>query len=223
MYKRKLKRATSRVSKKRRSSVAFRGRYASSGAEMKYFDTLIGDQSLSATTGLILAPSLNLMQQGNGETDRIGRKCVIQSVHIKMRVRQAAATSTVTTDNLVRIMVYHDKQSNGGPATAALLLTTDDILSFRNLQTTGRFRILYDTTRAVYTPLSGNGTASVSGEKQLYVKMNKKCNIPLEFDASTGAISDLTTNNIGIAVWIQDTAPAVVFQVSARVRFSDGS
>lgn len=195
--------------------------YAVPSGELKFFDTAVGDQSVSGTTGVVLSSSLNLIEQGNTGSDRIGRKVTLRSVHLKFKVRQAAASGSTTTDNLFRIMVYHDKQCNGGAATAALLLASDDILGYRNLDNSSRFKILYDTTRAVYTTLSGNGTTSVSGEKQVYINVNKKCNIPLEFDASTGAITDLTSSNVGVIVWIQDSAPAVVFQMNARVRYSD--
>ncbi len=133
-------------------------------------------------------------------------------------VKIAAASGTTTTDNIYRVMIYHDKQTNGGAATAALLLAEDDMLAFRQLQQSGRFRILFDKTRPITT--TGMGSATTAGETQHFVDVDVPLNVPLEFDASTGAITDLTTNNIGLVVWNQETA-TITYQARVRVRFSD--
>lgn len=104
--------------------------------------------------------------------------------------------------DLIRVMVYWDKQTNG---TVAL---TNDILeeglalaenSFRNLSNNKRFTVLMDKrfimNPAVYSSLQDLTNTTI---KNLEYYIN--CNIPIEFDAITGTIGNIKSNNIGILV-----------------------
>ena len=195
------------------------GRYAGRGAELKFFD---GTKASTATGtgGTIFNDSLVLIQQGAGESNRIGRKCVVKSIHLRGQVLLAAKTSSNQTSDVVRIMLYWDKQTNGAAATVANILASADSDAFRNLQNSGRFRILYDKwTNMSALSGQGDGTTFAYGEVAKHFRINKRCHVPLEFDASTGAITDLTTNNIGVLVISQAGAASVEY--NWRIRFSD--
>lgn len=117
-------------------------------------------------------------------------------------------------------MVYWDKQSNGAAATVANLLAGTDINEFRNLQQTGRFRTLHDKIYTLSaTAGSGNGTTSKFGKQVRRFKVNKNVVIPLTFDGNAGAITDLTTNNLGVMV-ISESSYAYI-KYKWRLRFSD--
>lgn len=123
----------------------------------------------------------------------------------------------------IRVIVYHDKQASTGNATTALLLDTgaaQDFLAFRNLDQTGRFRFLMDKVYTLNSPGgAGNGTSDNSLGLERHGVFNYKCNMPILYSASTGAIGDLTSNNIGILV-IADTTDGR-FVCQARVRYTD--
>ena len=69
------------------ASVGYYGRYKAVGLpeEKKFFDgELTSTAVLSA--GAIITPSMNLITTGTGESNRIGRKCKVVSLHIKGRL-----------------------------------------------------------------------------------------------------------------------------------------
>ncbi len=87
--------------------------------------------------------------QGDGESQRDGRTYFIHSIHIRCNIEAASQESQVTPlSNLRgRICLVWDTQTNGTQLTATDVMDgggTDDILAFRNLQHSKRFRILWD-------------------------------------------------------------------------------
>jgi hypothetical protein len=69
-----------------------------------------------------------------------------------------------------------------------------------------------------YTAGGGNGTASQYPEIVRYFNINTECNEQLEFDASTGSITDLTSNNFGILA-ISETNNTSTIAYQWRLRF----
>lgn len=198
------------------------GRYASK--ETKFLDTSIGDTATTVTGVILNSGTINVIPQGVTESSRVGRKCTLTSIHIKGKVRLGVTATSSEACNLYRIIVYQDKQANGATAAVSDILETTDILSFRNLENTGRFVIHYDETKAINANAgAGNGTTNTFSETMHFFRFNKKCNIPLEFDnsASTGAIGTIRSNNLGMLILCQDAAVAPVCQFEVRVRFSD--
>lgn len=206
------------------ASSAPRGFSAVPSSEVKFLDTSIADVSTTQAGVILNSGSINVIPQGVTESERVGRKCVVRSIHIKGKVRLGVTATSSEACNLYRIIVYQDKQCNKATAAITDLLQTADILSFRNLENSGRFNFLYDKTRAINASAgAGNGTTNTFAETFHYFSFNKKCNIPLEFTntASTGAIGTITSNNLGMAIFCQDTAVAPVCQFEVRIRFSD--
>lgn len=196
------------------------GRYTR-GGEMKFKDTTI---SISGNTSGALGTSFNLVAQGDTEQERNGRKITVKKVHFRGQV-DFNATSTITQDS-ARIIFYLDKQANGAVATVAgILQGTPNALSFNNLSNSSRFVILkdyyipFDTPNFAFVPSTD---AFVGGTNTVKISFNKKCNIPIEFDASatTGAITTIRSNNIG-CMMITDEASTCVLVGVARIRFSD--
>jgi len=119
-------------------------------------------------------------------------------------------------------MVVLDKQCNGAAPNVDDILETTDWQSFNNLANKNRFRTLYDKT-FVLNPLSasGDGTANDFGEYDRAFTFFKKCSIPIEFDSTTGAITEIKSNNLVILA-ISDTSNTVTTMNSKiRLRFSD--
>ena len=185
--------------------------------EIKFFDTA-KSTTTAASSGTVLSSSLVLIEQGNGESNRIGRKCVVSSLHMRGKIHLPTTTPNQSAD-VCRIIVYVDRACNGLAATVALLLASADYRSFRNLDNSGRFRTLMDQSFAINIQgAAGDGTTNATNEAMLAWSLNKRVTVPLEFDASTGAITDLTGSNIGV-IAISDSGLAEVDYI-ARVRFS---
>ncbi len=197
----------------------FAGRYFPSGGEQKFFDTTRADTAM-ASAGAIANASLVLIPQGVTESTRVGRKCVLRRLMFKGQLIQPTGTNLAASGAKGRVIVYQDKQTNGATAAVTDILDTASVNSFRNLANSGRFKILYDKTFNMSNRASsGDGTTSDVAEWMHPWEFYKECNIPLQYDNTTGAITELTTNNIGVLTIANEGA--TTFGYVCRVRFSD--
>ncbi len=196
--------------------------HASNGHELKFHDVNLDDAVISATG--TVTPSVNLIAQGVTESERVGRRCTIKSIFWRWECNLPAVDAQALPDNgdVVRFIMYVDKQANGAAAAVTDILESADHLSFNNLSNSGRFRTLYDYNMVMnYDTLASDGAGVVSSAFRTYRgKFYKKCNIPLEFDASTGAITEIRSNNI--AVLLISRSGKAVFVSKIRLRFNDG-
>lgn len=202
------------------------GRYAN-GGELKFLDTQV-DDAVVASGSTIAADTINIIAQGVLENQRVGRKCTIKAINWRWTLRILNTGTIGNTSDIVRIILYLDKQTNGAPATAILILEAGagsvDFQSYNNLENKGRFRILYDKTVTMQC-MSGSGRGTTDtlafGEGQKHGSFYKKCNIPIEYDnsASTGVLTTIRSNNLGVLLLSQDGN--CVFTSKFRLRFSD--
>ncbi len=169
------------------------------GKELKFFDDTV-DDVLVSTGGTIISPSSNTIQQGTGEKERIGRKCIIRQIDWKIRIGLVTTTNPTFSHDLVRLILYVDKQCNGAAATVLDILETASVLSFRNLANTNRFQVLFDRSYSINATAGGGSGAGdwESGGVEKRTKYHKNCFIPIEFSGTTGAITEIQSNNIGI-------------------------
>ncbi len=194
------------------------GRFAN-GGENKFFDTARASVAIG-TGGTITNLSLNLIPQGVTESTRVGRKCTIKGLFIKGQLFLNEVTDGSSSADVARVIIYHDKQANGTTAAVLDILETATLNSFRNLSNSNRFRILHDKTMNLAIPsAAGNGTTQEWGRVMKNFKINKKLSMPIEFSATTGAITEIRSNNIGVLM-ISSAGFATVLY-TARVRFSD--
>ncbi len=200
------------------------GRFSGPGAELKFLDTT-RDFAAFTAAGIIYDESLNIIPQGNTESERVGRKVVIRHLSFKGILQSGTATTATSTDQMLRIIVYCDKQTNGATATVTGILETADPLSHYNLANQNRFKILYDQLMGVPVNAMAQTAAgtftTVSTDRKWEVSM--RLNIPIEFDnsATTGVITSIRSNNIGIlGVGFSDSGPSLLRYI-ARIRYSD--
>ncbi len=206
----------------------FYGRFGPAGTrgsapgELKFFDTTKAFTASSAT-GVILNNSLNLIPQGVTESERVGRKCTIRGLYIKGIMKLLNAGTAATVSETYRLIVYLDKQANGAAATVTDILESADVNSFRNLANSQRFVILSDQVDNISaTAGAGNGTTDNFAEVQKAIGCAKpKLNVPIEFSSTTGALTEIKSNNIGVLI-IGETGTNTNIEYIARVRFSDG-
>jgi len=202
----------------------FYGRYAGRNAELKFFDTTLTG-TLDSTGELLpgggTTTGLNLIPQGITESTRIGRKCVIK----KISIQGYLYTSTADGSDTFRIHLVLDKQANGAYPAYSDIVTASALTGFNNLSNSQRFKILKTWKGPINTTgVTTNFDANTRFYPAVYkkIKYNKKCNIPLEFSSTTGAITELKSNNlIFIAQSVLDDKTN--FVLNTRLRFSDGS
>ncbi len=200
---------------------ALRGRYAGVALpELKFHDVDLDDAVV--TTGAAITGTVIIIPQGVTEKQRVGRKCTIMSIGWRFQIRLPAGTTEGTTSDTVRVMLYLDKQCNGATAAVAQILETDDFQSFNNLANKGRFRTLMDRTFSLSSPSGGTSAAGVDqfGEMVMDDSFYKSCSIPIEYDSTAGALTEIRSNNIGVLLISSDGLCAFVSKF--RFRFSDG-
>ncbi len=203
----------------------FYGRYAGSGGgEQKFHDVDVDDAVVTAAGTIQNTGSVNLIAQGTSESERIGRKVTIRKILWRYNVSLPALASTQNPGNdEIRVIMYLDKQANGATATVTGILASDDFQSFNNLSNTSRFRILMDRVHGPFKRTAGAGAGGAendwSGEAANYTFF-KTCNIPLEFSSTTGAITELRSNNIGVLL-LSRAGSILTFGSKLRLRYSD--
>lgn len=193
-------------------------RYALPGTELKFLDNI--DAPVTAPTTGIIQPSLALIPQGVGESQRIGRKTTVKKIFIRGVIALPSASLTNQSSDIIRIMVYQDKQANGAAAAVTDLIETADQSSFMNLQNSMRFRVLSDKKYSLNSSACAwTGSSWTTGINSRAFKVSISCNIPLEFSGATGAITELRSNNIGVML-ISESGLATAGYYT-RIRFSD--
>ncbi len=200
--------------------VGYYGRFTGPSGEMKFKDTVLND----AVVAEALQPfQLLTIPEGNGESERIGRKITIKKVHIRGVFTLAPQTSISLTATQITAMVVQDTQTNGIIIDALDLLEVNTFDSFRNLAESQRFKILYRETFILKAHSGGLNDAPVwnSGEDVVGVNINLNVNIPIEYnnDLTDGTITTIRSNNIYF-VTLSNSGIAAS-EIRARVRYTD--
>lgn len=188
--------------------------------ELKFLDKST-IQTIPAA-GLIHELSINLIPQGVTESQRVGRKCTIKSVHARIQIEIPSATDPIDASDTLRVIIYLDKQANGATAAVADILEVIDYTSYFNLENSSRFLILHNKFIPINATAAAIGVGALgftSNRGQLFYQWSKRCNIPIEFSGVTGAIGEVRSNNIGILAISE--GGEVRLETRTRVRFSD--
>ncbi len=198
-------------------SAGFFGRF-SKGGELKFHDIDMDDAVIAG--GMNVQAIINAIPQGTTEVQRIGRKCTIRSIGWRFACTLPNSTTSANTSDVVRVMMILDKQCNGALPANTDIVESSDYQSFNNLGNKNRFRTLFDKTYDLTTSAGGgDGTTEDYGEDILTDSFFKRVNIPIEFDSTTGAITEIRSNNI--IVMLGSRSGLAGFDSKIRLRFSD--
>ncbi len=188
----------------------------STSAELKFHDLDIDDAVIAAAT--ISQVSCNIIAQGLTESTRVGRKVTVKRILWRYEVKGFANTND--NGDVVRVILYLDKQTNKATAAVTDILESADYQSFNNLANRGRFRILHDKTFDMqHQAAAGDGTTNIFMETHQSFFFVKDVSIPIEYNAGAGAITEQTSNNIGVLLLSKNANSA--FFSKMRLRFSD--
>lgn len=200
------------------------------GIERKFADFEESNQVFSITWVTMQDGTIKCISgvvQGDGESNRDGRVYNITSLHIKgfIELLGSEGQTAPLGDTLARVCVVLDTQTNGAELTATDVMDgaqTDDVNSFRNLQFTGRFRVLKDHLFRI-PGQSGSMTSGANVFDQGPVKIPFNWNfvfkkpIKVTCSATTGVIGAITDNSIQI-IGVADTA-LTLLNYQARIRY----
>ncbi len=205
------------------------GRYAhaNGSGELKFHDVQVDEAAADWSAGIIQnSGTLNVIPQDVTEKTRVGRKVSIKSIMWRGAFFTTALSNSATVQNseVVRVIIYLDKQCNGATAAVTDILETAGFQSYRNLSNSARFVTLMDKTFNVLPePPCGTGAVNDQGQRTTNKSFYKKCDIKLEYDdsAQTGAIGTIRSNNIGMMIISRTAATNVGMSGKVRMRFSD--
>lgn len=206
------------------------------GLEKKFVDyEYVGGNMSHTVAGSEVDPAtvncLNAVAQGDGESQRDGRRCTITSVHVSgyIRRQRQALSSDAAVAVRVKLVLLLDTQTNGAQFNAedVFVEPTNGVLAsctFRNLQYQKRFRVL-GTKIITLNPQSGAGPHIDYlhwGEGMEAFEFHKEFKSGLEVNHSgtTAAVSSITDNSIHLMAVVDEsnTGHAMLSYVS-RVRF----
>lgn len=202
--------------------------------EVKFLDGNLPSQTIGgAGTDIIVQPTLpgvgpntTLLQipQGTGMSQRIGKRVTLKSIDMKIYVENATTAGAVASQFAWALVL--DKQCNGSlPNNSAVFAgpgTTSGshklALCRPEMENSLRFRIL--KRGVVSFPNPGNGA---SGDQKFpkLIQFHKKLNLTLDYNGTTGDLSELRSNNLILWVGVTQTTHAVTMYASYRLRYED--
>jgi len=196
----------------------FYGRFSKGSGEQKFFDTALAF-SFDTTGEVPATGQLVLIPQGVTESTRVGRKCVIKSIQLHGIATFVPAAAAVATE-ITNLFLILDKQCNGAAAGVTDVFTSADLWdAFHNLSNSGRF-VIIKKWRWSFQP--GAGATTAYNDVVKHFEFYKKCNIPIEFSSTTGAITEIRSNNLFLMAGGSRTDDLVTVNGACRVRFTDG-
>lgn len=179
------------------------------GAELKFHDTPLTTTTVS-NAGAVLS-NLTTVTQGVEDEQRIGRAITVENVLVRGQVQIPAGS---TSTDRVRIMVVQDRQTNKATYSTSDLLEHGKIDSFRNLSNAKRFNVLLDKFIDLNVPAGVTGSF---GAVTHSFKTSRSCNIEVEYDGTTGSVSELVGNSITVFAISQSGVATILYE--SRIRF----
>lgn len=194
-------------------------------AEIKNFDvlntvSLALTNPLSVSVGSVTGAPLELLTQGVGENQRIGRKICVKSVHFRGNCEFVPQAASQGWDRAV-IMLVLDTQCNGAfPANPPtdVFSSTNPAAFLLNLDNTNRFRILKTWSNDFNASVQDVGGVTLANQIR-HVDMYVPMNMEVMYSAATGAIAEIRDNNLFLAYGSSNGE--CIFGGSSRVRFTD--
>lgn len=184
--------------------------------EVKFFDTDL-NFPIDATGEVPATGQLSLIPQGDTGSTRDGRQCVIKSIQIKGIVifTPAAAATAASIGYLALIL---DKQCNGAPAAVTDVFTSTNMATnLINLNNSERFMTL---KKWKFNMTAQAGVTAAYNESVRAIDFFKKCNIPMNFSSTTGAITEIRSNNVFLIAGSSNSDDLITLVGTCRLRFT---
>ena len=186
------------------------------GLERKFFDTSNVADALAATTDMtasMLDPAtllgLNVVAQGDGASERDGRKISMTSIMVTGEVTRpsASAQTAMVNPGIVTLYLVLDTQTNAAQTTSQNIFVNPsaDVRSnpgaLRNLEFSNRYRVLAKWTRAMPQQTTGNdaaGTFDINGvDVPFTLSANlKRLETHYKIGGTTSVIANIVDNSI---------------------------
>lgn len=170
----------------------------------------------NARIDLVANTPLNGIAQGDGHSQRDGRKVTLASVHVNGVINVDTQYSTT-----VRVAIVMDKYCNGtalDPIDVFDDQTTSylDICAFRNLDNVQRFDVIHDETFDICPDISNNGATQLNNYASHHFKINKKLSEVVNYSDTSAVIGSIADKALYLLIWSSRTGQ---YNVVSRVRY----
>lgn len=151
---------------------------------------------------------INLIAQGDTESDRQGDSVMLKQVHCNMRLTiNSAASNTV-----VRVILFLYKQPQGATPTITFVLNAGNHLAPYNHDNAGLYTVLYDKQFSL----------SISGTQEVCPQFTRKFyQLHETFDGTGANVADIQTNGLWMAVISDESTNVPNFACRYQVLFID--
>lgn len=166
------------------------------------------------TTGAISL--LATIAQGASVNQRVGKKCMYQSIQVRGR----AISSTTTTISTMALLIVYDKRPTGALPAVTDILVSANVNSLNNDTNGGRFQIV----RRYQHAMIGNTITPSTGAECYKIDDFIKFRRPLVGKAAaTGAIGDIEEGALYVVAVGQNVAGSTAsdYIMQYRVRFTE--
>lgn len=167
---------------------------------------------------------LNAMAQGDGDSERVGRRIVMKSLELQGNIGLHYGDSAAFVGTYARMVVYLDKQTNGVQSTPDEVYTAGtgaSVNAYPDLAQSGRFKILVDKWVDL-TPggFSWNGTvwASLGSKKHFRVHVDLN-DMEANFTGTGGTVANIVDNSIHVFFVCSSSFIDCTMQYSSRLRY----
>lgn len=184
--------------------------------------------------GPILAQCFNAIPLGYTWQQRVGRK--VQIVNMKLHLEIGTQASTINpaqaeTSQLVRIIIYIDKQTNGAQSNPGDVLysgpsNTVPIQYFQNGSSFGRYKMLFDRKYMFHpnTVYNYSSTNILSNGVNKNIDITFNFNPPLTVHYNAGianTVADIIDNSIHMAAGCDNNIPGCFISYKGRLTYFD--
>lgn len=206
------------------------------GMELKFKDVNLNASVLATTadgSGMEKDPSatvvLNSLQQGDGESQRDGRRVTMRSVFVSGMVQIPAQADQTVPEAPPHVCIYLvlDKQTNGATISSEDVFVNPSGTALggtslmRNLQFTSRFTILDKVSFNVpIGQVSGDSTNfdMTGGLRKFKLSANLN-NLRVTFSGTEDTVANITDNSLHLLASVTSGTTGAILTYNSRLRF----
>ncbi len=206
-----------------------------SGQELKFYDGGLNSAALTAATdaaGGEHNPSatlaLSTMAQGDGESNRDGRKVIFKKISVKgvFEIPPRANQTAGGQAPICFVALVWDKQTNSALLNSEDVyqnfITDPDLMAspFRNLQHIQRFQILKSVTVVMpQVEMTYDGTNIETQGVSIPFEMHKDLNIVAHYNGTSADIANSSDNSLHIIAYCNDVSLVPTIAYHSRLRY----
>lgn len=186
--------------------------------EKKWKDISLSTTSLTDADGTRTCLVQPIAQGSDGDAERIGRQIYVHRIDIQGAVMGIYEPTDLVSQRNIKVALVLDKQANGTTPTWTQVFDGSSPFDFRNMDNTGRFKVLWSKNITLNNMFSSAATNTVRRQWSIHKQLR---GLVIRYDASTGVTGTIKDNNLWLMIKAdQDTTDNQAF-FRCRIRYTD--